>query len=82
MKNCVMILSRGSDSWTGIVEMMESARGGTVVFEFSSPSPSHVIREIRSFLSKNKELRVVRMLRNGNPKWLGFYSAPVNLNIG
>jgi len=82
MKECLIIMSKSESYWTGSVEKFESPWGGESLFSFSSVSPFLVMREIRSFLSRNKELMVVRMIRNGNPRLLGYYARSLNMKTG
>ena len=81
MKNCIVVMSKSESHWRGSVESDDSSHGAEVFFEHSSDSPSFVLTMIRAFLSENNDLKVVKMIRNGNPKWLGYYATSLNMNL-
>lgn len=63
--------------WRGSVETPK----GNVFFEESSDSPTSVLESIRKFLAENKNIRAVRLLRNGSPKWLGFHAISLDMSL-
>ena len=87
---CYVVMTKREDEdgfvcWRGTVEKYGESEGGKTymydaipLFRMDSKSPTLVLDEIRRFLKENEEVKVNSMLRNGNPKWTGYYSCPID----
>ena len=82
MKEAYIILTKTEDSsWIGCVELFGFNQRGVRFYPPPNPlymtrsdSVTKVLRRLHDFRKNRKDLNITTLIRNGNPKYLGYYS--------
>jgi len=82
MSEAYILLTKTEEGrWIGCVELYGfDSRGrrfyppANPLYMTSSDSVTKVLRRLREFRKTRKDINVTTMIRNGNPKYLGYYS--------
>lgn len=82
MKEAYILLSKTEENWwIGCVELYGVDEKGRRFYPPANPlymtrsnSVTKVLRRLHDFRKNRKDLNITTLIRNGNPKYLGYYS--------
>lgn len=81
MKEAYILLTKTEENWwIGCVELYGFDDNGRKFYPQANPlymtrssSVSRVLKRLHEFRKNNEELNITTLIRNGNPKYLGYY---------